>query len=305
MATRSEIEELYDWVQPFHTLRSGDCADFSCAFFDGDFSKTLSDAQEAKHQWVLEGIGFSPRDFILDIGSGWGPMLEAIRRRGGKSLGLTLSRAQAEYCAARGLKAFLQDWRTVHPSTLGMFNGIISIGAFEHFCSIDDYLQGTQDRIYREFFAFCSQALPAGGRLFLQTMTWGGDVPDPKKLSLSAPAGSTERILARLIRFYPGSWLPGGREQIIAAASDDFRFLRANNGRLDYIETLNRWGQNNLGLIFPSRLPKTLWAAVNLLPRFCMDPNFRTQVGSLWHNDQQVCFVNEIMSHERMFFEKR
>jgi cyclopropane-fatty-acyl-phospholipid synthase len=305
MATQSDIEELYDWVHPFHVLRSGDFPDFSCAYFDGDFGKTLSEAQESKHQWVLDGIGFHPPDVILDVGSGWGPILDAVRRRGGKGLGLTLSRNQQRYCVEQGLKALLQDWRTVHPAALGMFNGIISIGAFEHFCSIVDYMQMDQDRIYREFFAFCSQALPTGGRLFLQTMTWGKDVPDPAKLSLTAPEGTPERILARLIRFYPGSWLPVSKEQIIAAAAPDFRFLSSSNGRLDYIETLSRWGQSNLSLISPSRLPKAFWAAANLVPRFVRDPNFRTQISSLRHNDQQVCFMREIMSHERMFFERR
>jgi cyclopropane-fatty-acyl-phospholipid synthase len=305
MATQSDIEQLYDWVHTFHTLRVGEFPDFSCAYFDGDYSKTLSEAQEDKHRWVLEGIRFRSTDVILDVGSGWGPMLDAIKRRGGKGLGLTLSRNQQRYCAERGLKTLLQDWKTVHPATLGIFNGIVSIGAFEHFCSIVDYLQMAQDRIYREFFAFCAQALPAGGRLFLQTMTWGRDVPDPTRLSLTAPEGSPERILARLIRFYPGSWLPVSKEQIIAAADRDFRFLNSSNGRLDYIETLSRWGQSNLSLIVPSRLPKAFWAAANLVPRFVKDPNFRTQIASLRHNDQQVCFIKEIMSHERMFFEKR
>jgi len=305
MATQSELETLYDWVQPFHTLRSGDYADFSCAFFNGDFNQTLIEAQKAKHKWVLDGIGFRPPDRVLDVGSGWGPMLDAVRRRGGKSVGLTLSRAQANYCSANGLKVFLQDWKTIHPSTLGDFNGVISIGAFEHFCSIDEYLQGTQDRIYRDFFAFCAQVLRPGGKLFLQTMTWGQEVPDPKKLSLSAPEGSPERILARLIRFYPGSWLPAGREQIAVAASHHFHFLFSNNGRLDYIETLNRWGKSTSKLFKPALLPRALWAAARLFPRFCSHPGFRIQIESLRRNDQQVCFIKRIMSHERMFFEKK
>ena len=82
MATQSEIEALYDWVHHFHTLRSGDYADFSCAFFNGDFKQTLVEAQNAKHQWALESLGFKPGDNILDVGSGWGPMLDAVRRRG-------------------------------------------------------------------------------------------------------------------------------------------------------------------------------------------------------------------------------
>lgn len=305
MATQSEIEALYDWVHLFHTLRSGEYADFSCAFFDGDFRQTLSAAQKAKHQWVLEGIRFQSADRILDVGCGWGPVLNAVRKRGGEALGLTLSSEQTKYCAAKGLKVFLQDWKTVRPYTLGVFNGIISIGAFEHFCSLDEYIQGKQDSIYRDFFTFCAHALPVGGRLFLQTMTWGKAVPDPQTMSLNAPDGTPERILARLAKFYPGSWLPGGKEQIIADASEHFIFLHSSNGRLDYIETLNRWGQDTANLFKPTCLPKTLLAAARLIPRLWWNPDFRIQIESLRHNDQQVCFQREIMSHERMFFEKK
>ena len=305
MATQSDIEALYDWVHHFHTLRSGDFADFSCAFFNGDFTQTLVEAQKAKHRWVLEGVGFAPPDRILDVGSGWGPMLDAVRWRGGRPVGLTLSSEQANYCAANGLRVLLQDWKTVNPSALGIFNGVISIGAFEHFCSIDEFSQGIQDRIYRDFFAFCAQVLGPGGKLFLQSMTWGQEVPDPNELTLKAPEGSRERILARLIRFYPGSWLPASKEQIVAAASDHFHFLYSNNGRLDYIETLNRWGKSNSILLQPSRLPKALRAVARLVPRFCSDPSFRTQIESLMRNDQQTCFLKNIMNHERVFFERK
>jgi cyclopropane-fatty-acyl-phospholipid synthase len=305
MATQSEIEALYVWVHFFHTLRSGDYADFSCAFFDGNFNQTLVAAQKAKHQWVLDGLRFQAADRILDVGCGWGPVLNAVRKRGGKALGLTLSSAQAKYCTAKGRKVSLQDWKIVRPFTLGVFNGIISIGAFEHFCSMDEYIQGKQDSIYQVFFAFCAHALPVGGRLFVQTMTWGKVVPDPNIVSLTAPEGTPERILARLAKFYPGSWLPSGTEQIVAAASGHFNFLHSSNGRLDYIETLNRWGQETANLFMPWRLPKTLWAAARLVPHLWSDPDFRIQIESLRRNDQQVCFLREIMSHERMFFEKK
>jgi cyclopropane-fatty-acyl-phospholipid synthase len=305
MATQSEIEALYDWVHFFHTLRSGDYADFSCAFFDGNFNQTLVAAQKAKHQWVLDGLHFQSADRILDVGCGWGPVLNAVRKRGGKALGLTLSSAQAKYCAAKRLKVSLQDWKTARPFTLGVFNGIISIGAFEHFCSIEEYIQGKQDSIYRDFFAFCARALPVGGRLFLQTMTWGKVVPDPKTMSLTAPEGTPERILARLAKFYPGSWLPSGKEKIVAAASEHFNFLHSSNGRLDYIETLNRWEQDTYNLFKSARLWKFLLCAIRLLPRLYFDADFRVQIASVRHNDQQICFQREIMSHERMFFEKK
>jgi cyclopropane-fatty-acyl-phospholipid synthase len=72
-------------VDFFQELRLGKCADTTAAFFDGNFSKTLSEAQSDKHDWVFEGLGITgPGKRILDIGSGWGPTLKAIKGRGGE-----------------------------------------------------------------------------------------------------------------------------------------------------------------------------------------------------------------------------
>lgn len=305
MATQAQIESLYDWVHPFHIARSGDYADFSCAYFNGDFNQSLVAAQRAKHEWVLEELRFCPGDSILDVGCGWGAMLNAVSCRGGHAVGLTLSRAQAKYCAGKGLDAKVQDWKTAPQYKIGVYDGIVAIGSFEHFCSIEEYASGKQDSIYRSFFQFCADALPVGGRLFLQTMTWGKKVPDPKQFSLHAAEGTPERILARLSKFYPGSWVPNGKEQIIANASGLFDFLYSSNGRLDYIETLNRWGQEKSGLWKSSNMGKIFGSSARLALRYCFDSDFRIQLESLKHNDQQVCFLREIMSHERMFFARK
>jgi cyclopropane-fatty-acyl-phospholipid synthase len=305
MATQAQIESLYDWVHSFHIARSGDYADFSCAYFNGDFNQSLVAAQRAKHKWVLEGLKFRPGDSVLDVGCGWGAMLNAVSCRGGHAVGLTLSRAQANYCAGKGLDAKVQDWKTASPHIMGVYDGIVAIGSFEHFCSLEEYAAGKQELIYRKFFKFCAEALPVGGILFLQTMTWGKSVPDPKRFSLDATEGTPDRILARLSRFYPGSWLPSGKRQIIAAAGGLFDFLYSSNGRLDYIETLNRWGEETTNLLKPSRFGKVLGEGVRLAWRFCLDSDFRVQLESLRRNDQQVCFQQEIMSHERMFFVRK
>lgn len=136
-------------------------------------------------------------------------------------------------------------------------------------------------------------------------MTWGKRVPHPERLVSTAPSHSPEGIVYRLTKFYPGSWLPAGRQQVIDAASPRFKIISARNGRLDYIETLNRWGASTrrlfrLGNIFPSTA-----RALSLVPRYLRDPDFRVQISSLCHKDQQECFKQEIMSHERMFFEKK
>jgi cyclopropane-fatty-acyl-phospholipid synthase len=305
MATQADIAKTYDWIDEFHELRLGPYADFSCAFFDGNFNITLDQAQRNKHEWVFTELGIKgPGSRILDIGCGWGPILNAIRERGGVGLGLTLSPAQAEYCANHGLNVKILDWKQADPRVLGRFDAVICIGAFEHFCSPEEFARAEQQRIYKDFFDFCAEVLPVHGRLFLQTMTWGKVVPVLDTLTSDAPEGTTERILARLRKFYPGSWGPSGKDQIEQSASRHFQLLKSNNGRNDYIETINRWGEGTKSLFSIQKLFNTVKALMKLAPLYLADQDFRTQISSIYHNDQQECFLREIMTHERMFFEK-
>lgn len=305
MANQQEIEAMYDWVDYFHELRLGKWADFTCAFFDGNFKKTLNQAQKDKHDWVLKGVGVNkPGTRILDIGCGWGPMLNAMKERGGTGVGLTLSSAQAKYCKKTGLDTKVLDWKDVDPQTIGTFDAVVSIGAFEHFCSIEGYNAGKQREIYEKFFDLCADVLPVGGKLYLQTMIWGKEVPEPKKLRLDAPEGTPERILARLCKFYPGSWLPKSKDQIVKIASKRFKLLKSSNGRKDYIETQKRWNESNKILwTFPT-IFKSVPAIMRLLPRYCFDKDFRTQIESVFRYDTLKCLTDEIITHERMFFER-
>src|SRR5579884_3166543 len=76
MATREEIEETYDFMDEIFRVSFGEHADLTCAMYNGDFSKTLSQAQKDKHDYMLDGIGFKPGFRVLDIGCGFGPVLK-------------------------------------------------------------------------------------------------------------------------------------------------------------------------------------------------------------------------------------
>jgi cyclopropane-fatty-acyl-phospholipid synthase len=190
-------------------------------------------------------------------------------------------------------------------SNTALFIAVVCVGAFEHFCSEEEYNDGRQNEIYEQFFNFCANSLKAGGKLYLQTMTWGKKVPVSREIRLDAPEGTPERILARIRKFYPGSWPPSSKDQIVKIADKRFLFIKSNNGKIDYIETLNRWGQARDGIYQFPKILRTISAILKLVPRYFLNSNFRIQLDSLRHNDQQVCFENEIMTHERMFFEKR
>src|SRR5207237_6817818 len=116
--------------------------------------------------------------------------------RVGHGIGLTLSAKQAERCKKSGLEAYVKDWKDVSIDTFGRFDGIVSVGAFEHFCSVEEYLAGKQDQIYDDFFRLCHELLPEGGRLYLQTMMSGKKPAEYSRSSLTAEKGSNAYIVA-------------------------------------------------------------------------------------------------------------
>ena len=312
MATQAQIEEHYDIVGPLHALRmrdiQGEFPDYTCAFFDGDSSKTYAQAQEDKHTWIFDNLGLGQNLIgkkILDIGCGWGPLGNAVRKRGGSAVGLTLSSGQMKYCNARGLDVRLRDYKDIQSGELTGFHGVAAVGSAEAYCSPNEMLAGKQERIYRNFFRICADRLVPGGHLFVQTMTWGKKVPDYRTLSLSAPPDSTVAILARMEYLYPGSWLPNGLQQLIDCANDHFDFVTTNNGRLDYLLTLKCWDDATTNLWKVRNLPQTLRYGIPFMYHLMTSGDARIQFESIRRGDQRTCFTREIMSHERMFFVKK
>jgi len=57
---------------------------------------------------------------------------------------VTLSSAQMKACHRHGLDVRLHDARAVTQDTFGPFDAVASLGAFEHFCSPDDYRRRRQ-----------------------------------------------------------------------------------------------------------------------------------------------------------------
>jgi cyclopropane-fatty-acyl-phospholipid synthase len=298
VADRNDLEFTYSLIDRLFRLSIGELADFSGAKYDGDFSLLLEEAQRQKHLYIAERIGIGPGRRVLDLGCGWGPLLNFIRARRGEGVGVTLSSAQVESCRRHGLEVHLMDARAVDRDTFGPFDAVASLGAFEHFCSPAEYRAGRQDEIYRDFFARLATVLPGGGRLYLQTMVFGRHMVPIDTVSIQAPRGSDAWYLALLQHQFPGSLLPFGPEQVIRAAEPFFSLIESSNGRLDYIETIKQWRVQ-----FAKRsLRKTLIKA-RLIPRYLTSREFRLAFTS-GVSANSVCFERELLDHFRLVFEK-
>ena len=302
MAERADLEFTYSLIDRIFRLSLGELADFSGAKYDGDFSLSLEEAQRRKHDYVAEHIGIGPERRVLDLGCGWGPLLDYIRRRDATGVGVTLSSAQAAACRRNGLDVHVQDARQVGRDTFGPFDAVASLGAFEHFCSPEEFRAGKQDEAYRDLFGKIASVLPDDGRLYLQTMVFGRNMPPADRIDdidIRAPRDSDEWYLALMGRQFPGSWLPFGQEQIIRTAEPHFRLVSSESGRLDYIETIRQW-RKRFGE--PS-LRKSL-LKLRLVPRWLTSADFRLAFTS-GVSANSVCFERELLDHYRLVFERR
>ena len=151
---------------------------------------------------------------------------------------------------------------------------------------------------------FCSALLRPHGRLYLQSGLFGKRVMDPASLRAAAPKDSEERVCFRLSKIYPRAWLPSDKAQVIACAGDDFKFLASNNGRKDYIETLNRWGDATKEPVPPAQSLAGVLQSDFHDSALSRGIRFRLQVSCVVHNDQQECFKREIMNAREDVFRK-
>jgi cyclopropane-fatty-acyl-phospholipid synthase len=298
MADRDDIDFTYSLTDRVFRLSMGELADFSGAKYDGDFSLSLKQAQANKHEYVAEQIGIAPGRRVLDLGCGWGPLLNFIRARGADGLGVTLSQAQYAACRRHNLDVHLYDARELDRDSFGGFDAVASLGAFEHFCSREEFDAGRQEDVYRALFEHVATVLPERGRFYLQTMVFGRKMIPIEDVDIDAPRDSDAFVLALMERQFPGSWLPFGHEQVVRCAEPSFQLISAQSGRLDYIETIEQWNAR----IGARSLRKSL-LKLRLVPRWLTSPDFRLAFTS-GVSANKICFERELLDHFRLVFEK-
>ena len=244
-ASPQAIRVHYDLSDEFFKLWLGPEMIYSCAMFDDaqDLAHTqdlarmqdLATAQLRKLDYHIEAAAAANAARVLDIGCGWGGLLERLVLHAGvkNAVGLTLSPSQANWVrshARPGIEVREEHWRDHKPGK--PYDAIISIGAFEHFAHPDMDSAKKLDG-YRDFFAWCDGALTSRGRLSLQTIAY------------PAPPSESDRKRMAFIgeKIFPESELPLIWEPI-AAAEGRFELVTLRNDREHYYRTLRHWEHN-------------------------------------------------------------
>jgi cyclopropane-fatty-acyl-phospholipid synthase len=255
--SKKNISAHYDLGNEFYSLWLDKSMTYSSAIYEKD-TNSLEAAQQAKYRSLVERIGVSNGDKILEIGCGWGGFAEYVAKNTDAHLtGLTISKEQLEFARKRIFDAGLnekvelkfQDYR----DEKGVYDKIASIEMFE----------AVGEKYWPSYFGKLQSCLKSGGKAGLQIITItdrsfekyrstpdfiqkyvfpGGMLPSPSKLSeLGSKFGLTEetprifgqdyaRTLAEWRIAFWGKW-----EQIKTMGFDD-RFKRMWEFYMHYCE---------------------------------------------------------------------
>ena len=223
--SKKNIHAHYDLGNEFYRLWLDPTMNYSSAWFEGDRSKPMPDAQHAKVRRALREAGIKPGDRVLEIGCGWGALAEcAAREFDAQVTGVTLSAEQLEWAKKRLADARLQadlrfqDYRDIAD---GPFDAIASIEMFE----------AVGREYWPSFFSTVRSQLKPGGKACIQSIT----IADRY---FERYVTSTDFIQQYI---FPGGLLPSPSAFREAAAQAGLRVVNELDFGLDYAETLRRW----------------------------------------------------------------
>ena len=215
-----------------------------------------------------------------------------------------LAKGQADACIKNGLNVKHMNSKDITPQTFGKFDVVTAMGSPEHLCSVEEYEDGQQEKIYKTYFKQIAGLLSVGGRFYCQAMVFGPnmvkfeDIPF-NKTDLRKKVFTNEELMDIICRVFPGSWLPYGKEGLIEPAKEHFKVISVDSGRLDYIETIKRWTAAFTKFNFKKYL---LFASY--IPAYLTNQSFREWMRRFKIQANLLVFEREIFEHYRIVFEK-
>ncbi|MCO6185263.1 cyclopropane-fatty-acyl-phospholipid synthase family protein [Rhizobium sp. L1K21] len=223
--SRRNIAYHYDLGNDFYGHWLDETMTYSSALYvEPDMD--LAAAQTAKYARIVDELGITADDHVLEIGCGWGGFAEyAIAKTGCKVTGLTLSKEQAAFARERLQRAGLAERSDIrledYRDCQGHFDKIVSIEMFE----------AVGEEHWPTYFERVFARLKAGGEAMIQSITID-------ETRFDAYRRNADFIQAYI---FPGGMLPSVtafRKSVVEAGlslKDSFAF------GLDYARTLRKW----------------------------------------------------------------
>ena len=266
----------------------------ACGLFDltegiyhGNPATSYEQAQANQLEYLLDQIRCGSECRVLDIGCGYGTLLERIRQRGAKGVGITISPEQFRRCRQKDLDVHLFDYRVLPDEWNRTFDGVIANGSIEHFVRPADAATGRQDGIYSRLFAGVHRLIDPDStmRLFATTTVHYIRKPsDPLDL-LRTPLvyhwGSDNFHWAVLERGWGGYYPEVG--QMSRCADGYFDLIEEDDGTEDYLLTSIEWARRIRRALLSSQVIKIVSRSLPILIR--APGQFLTLLLSLYFSD--------------------
>ena len=225
--SQKNIHAHYDLGNAFYSLWLDGTMNYSSAWFEGDTTQPMQQAQHAKVRRALRMAGVREGDRVLEIGCGWGALAEmATTEFAARLTGVTLSTEQLAFAQARMQRLGtsgqadlrLQDYRDIQD------------GPYDAICSIE-MVEAVGREYWPTYFESVARLLKPGGRACVQSIV----IDDAL---FERYVGSTDFIQQYI---FPGGCLPCPREFRAQAARAGLTVVDEFAFGADYAETLRRW----------------------------------------------------------------
>ena len=225
--SRKNIHAHYDLGNAFYELWLDGTMNYSSALFEGDFSRSMQDAQHAKVRRALQATDVTKGSRVLEIGCGWGALAEmATLDMGAHVTGVTLSTEQLAFAKARmkwngkadQTDLRLQDYRDIND------------GPYDAICSIE-MVEAVGQEYWSTYFQTVSKLLKPGGKACIQSIVIDDALFDRY-------VKSTDFIQQYI---FPGGCLPSPSEFRKQARLAGLEVIDELKFGPDYAETLRRW----------------------------------------------------------------
>jgi cyclopropane-fatty-acyl-phospholipid synthase len=231
-----QVRHHYDVGNDFYALWLDKRMLYSCAYFPTGTEK-IDAAQDLKLEHICRKLRLKAGDRLLDVGCGWGGMLEyAATRYGVSGVGITLSEPQAVLARERLARAGVsdrvrievRDYRDLDPSW--RFDKAVSIGMREHVGAAN--LPG--------YYAAVERALVPGGLFLDHGIVRGGSWVRSGLLSwLSARLWRRDAFIEKYV--FPGGELVPLGQLLSFAEQTGLEARDVENLREHYTLTLREW----------------------------------------------------------------
>lgn len=231
-STKEEIDLSYSVSNEFFQLWLDENMHYTSAVYQHE-NQSLEDAQENKARVLYEFAEINSSKSFLDIGCGWGSMLDYGVRRGCKvAHGITLSDEQAQWCWDRKLdhtEIIIQDYALYEPKE--KYDALVSIEMIDHLCSPAQARKGLAIELYRNYFNKLAEWVEPGSCFGFQAIL-RNRVPR-KRQDLLDLAFTADVI-------FPGGLNPR-IEELVCAVTPKWEIEELQMRRQDYGRTTAEW----------------------------------------------------------------